>query len=520
MAKGRERRAVPRTTLAERLGARVPGMREVHLLDLNLAGAQIEHLGLLRLGVPGDLELPPPFGACRVPARVVWCTVIGRQHQARGRVPPCVAERPAVHDVHHRAARGPHLAAQHGASARRLIALMVRRTSFSPVPHGFGAPVGTLLLAAHAATVLHTNPHLDVRPGSARPLGGCDGFLTVQGGTGYPLSGAPLFGLPLAAFARDGSRLTGHSSCTPIGSRGLAMSQLTARHDETIGAVAMWITWAVAVLLGGGCATTDEQRFPLDYAAGHEATYQLDTAREALPAYQRMGADLEQRGLHRDAAIAYSNARQAARVLGRLQEALDASRKAVEMAERSGDPVQLAVALNRLGHTPVGLNAPQRAIPVFDRAAALRLGIQSPATQASTYYGLSQAYRRLGKPELAATNAMKAIAIMEAALQGSVAWWGGARGKGRWLRVMEYGYVAALWAAGDAYRALGQTERAREAFQKILAVASRIPVPNLMAQAERGLAVVAADERDWHTAVDHLEGASRLNAGPLALADI
>ena len=79
-----DRRAVPRTTLAKRPSARVPGLREVRLLDLSLAGAQIEHLGLLRLGAPCDLELPPPFGACRLPAQVVWCTVIGRQRKLGG----------------------------------------------------------------------------------------------------------------------------------------------------------------------------------------------------------------------------------------------------------------------------------------------------------------------------------------------------------------------------------------------------------------------------------------------------
>jgi len=84
MPEERERRAVPRTRLADRPAARVRGVREVRLLDLSLAGAQIEHLGLLRLGAPCDLELPPPFGACRLPAQVVWCTVIGRQRKLGG----------------------------------------------------------------------------------------------------------------------------------------------------------------------------------------------------------------------------------------------------------------------------------------------------------------------------------------------------------------------------------------------------------------------------------------------------
>ena len=84
MTEGRDRRAVPRMTLAERPAARVRGMREVHLLDLSLTGAQIEHLDLFRFGASCALDLPPPFGALSLPAEVVWCTVVGRKRKLGG----------------------------------------------------------------------------------------------------------------------------------------------------------------------------------------------------------------------------------------------------------------------------------------------------------------------------------------------------------------------------------------------------------------------------------------------------
>jgi hypothetical protein len=59
-------------------------MREVRLLDLSLAGAQVEHLDLVRLGAPCTLDFPPPFGAGTLPAKVVWCTVIGRKRKLGG----------------------------------------------------------------------------------------------------------------------------------------------------------------------------------------------------------------------------------------------------------------------------------------------------------------------------------------------------------------------------------------------------------------------------------------------------
>ena len=84
MTEAQERRVVPRTRLVERPAARVRGMREVRLLDLSVAGAQIEHLDLFRLGVACALDLPPPSGALNLPAQVVWCTVIGRKRKVGG----------------------------------------------------------------------------------------------------------------------------------------------------------------------------------------------------------------------------------------------------------------------------------------------------------------------------------------------------------------------------------------------------------------------------------------------------
>ena len=84
MAEGRDRRAVPRMTLAEHPAVRVQGLHEVRLLDLSLTGAQIERLDLFRFGASCALDFPPPFGALSLPAQVVWCTVIGQQRKLGG----------------------------------------------------------------------------------------------------------------------------------------------------------------------------------------------------------------------------------------------------------------------------------------------------------------------------------------------------------------------------------------------------------------------------------------------------
>ncbi len=79
-----ERRAVPRATLADQPTVRVREGREVRLIDLSRDGARIEHLDLFRPGVTCPLELPPPFASLTVPARVVWCSVIGWMRQPGG----------------------------------------------------------------------------------------------------------------------------------------------------------------------------------------------------------------------------------------------------------------------------------------------------------------------------------------------------------------------------------------------------------------------------------------------------
>jgi hypothetical protein len=84
MPEAQERRVVPRIRLANRPVARVRGVQEVRLLDLSLAGAQIEHLATLRLGEACALELRLPGEAWALAAQIVWCTIVGRKQKLGG----------------------------------------------------------------------------------------------------------------------------------------------------------------------------------------------------------------------------------------------------------------------------------------------------------------------------------------------------------------------------------------------------------------------------------------------------
>ena len=294
-----------------------------------------------------------------------------------------------------------------------------------------------------------------------------------------------------------------------------ASTPRSSRHPRIHLLTALVVLAAATLPALTGCATTDEQRFPLDYASGQQAAFQIETAREALPAYLRMGADLERRGQYADAAVAYSNAVISAWALGRLQDALDASQKAVGMAERSGKPTHLANALTRLGWTYVNLGALQRAVPLFERGALVARAARDFQVEASCDNGLSTVHRRLGERQEALEYSKKSVELLAVAIPIKTMEWSrfGVKGR-RWLANLDRNYAGALMELGWSHFALGQWVPANEAFQKAQEVGKRNQIPHIIAQAHYGLGAVAARQREWQAAVTHLQEAIRLNPRP------
>ena len=164
-------------------------------------------------------------------------------------------------------------------------------------------------------------------------------------------------------------------------------------------------------------ASAEDPEFPLDFQSGMEATYQPDKAREAFQAYRQIGSDLEKRGEFPGAAIAYSNASSAARAIGRLQEALGLGQKAVEMAEHGSKPFDLAMILYRYGSVQITLGSESKAIAAFERALPYASQGRNPNAEILLYTGLTQAYRKTARLELALESAKKAVGSSEATLQ-------------------------------------------------------------------------------------------------------
>lgn len=79
-----DRRAVPRIRLASWPAAWVRGVQEVRLVDVSVAGAQIEHLAVLRLGAACAVELRLLGEAWTLAGQVMWCAIVGRKRKLGG----------------------------------------------------------------------------------------------------------------------------------------------------------------------------------------------------------------------------------------------------------------------------------------------------------------------------------------------------------------------------------------------------------------------------------------------------
>ena len=60
------------------------------------------------------------------------------------------------------------------------------------------------------------------------------------------------------------------------------MKTMRASPNASIGTIVVSVMLTVAYVLAGECATTEEQQFGLDIRSGNEASFDPDTAREAL----------------------------------------------------------------------------------------------------------------------------------------------------------------------------------------------------------------------------------------------
>jgi hypothetical protein len=69
--------------LSRPLRSRALGILDVHLLDLSIAGARIEHFEPLRPGSVWTVELPPAFGSLVLSARIVRSSAVDSNEHLR-----------------------------------------------------------------------------------------------------------------------------------------------------------------------------------------------------------------------------------------------------------------------------------------------------------------------------------------------------------------------------------------------------------------------------------------------------
>lgn len=273
----------------------------------------------------------------------------------------------------------------------------------------------------------------------------------------------------------------------------------------------------VGLLVLAGCATTDEQRFPLSLLAGPQFAQQPELAPDALAAYLRMGAALERQGRDEEAAIAYTSANALARSLGRLQEALDSGPKAVTLAERSGKEWLLTRALERQAATHLAMGAVDKAIPVLERALALNQRAGYLGGAGTAHEMLSRAHRTLGHAAQDLEHAKRAVELRRNELAGRLPHmaYGGAWQVQRQesLKQVERGLAFAYVNLGWAYRNAKEPAAAREAFEEGVRQARQLDVQNTVAAGLRGLASLARDGKQPAEEVGYLQEAAQVARG-------
>ncbi|OGB91576.1 MAG: hypothetical protein A3G35_06535 [candidate division NC10 bacterium RIFCSPLOWO2_12_FULL_66_18] len=72
------KRRYARLTFKEAVTGDVTARHDVHILDLSLGGARVEHTSILRPGSSCYLRLPLKEQVVTVMGRVVWSTAVGR----------------------------------------------------------------------------------------------------------------------------------------------------------------------------------------------------------------------------------------------------------------------------------------------------------------------------------------------------------------------------------------------------------------------------------------------------------
>jgi CHAT domain-containing protein len=185
------------------------------------------------------------------------------------------------------------------------------------------------------------------------------------------------------------------------------------------------------------------------------------------------------------------------------------------MAERTGRPSLLTRTLNQLAYAHIFLNAPHRAIPVFERAARVAKEFDDPEAEINSYSGLSRAYRKLRKYELALEGGLKAAELLEAAIAWKTTESAPSEARVR-PRIVhpERLYAHTQLELGKTYRHLTQWRSAGVAFEKALEAAKRISARHLIARAFRELGTVARDQGELKVATSYFENALLFSSRP------
>ncbi|RBM14933.1 BTAD domain-containing putative transcriptional regulator [Streptomyces sp. PT12] len=176
----------------------------------------------------------------------------------------------------------------------------------------------------------------------------------------------------------------------------------------------------------------------------------LDLLRDALGLFEEIGDRHGQATTHQHIAYVLEN-------MGRLSEALDSERRALALFESLGNDAGVARALNMVGWLLSLQGEHKEALGYCRDALALQEGQGDPLGLAATLDSLGHIHHHLGAWAEAVDNFERALAVLRGPVLGE--------------RMLE---CVVLLRLGDTYRAIGDTDAAREAWLATLRIAEDI----------------------------------------------
>ena len=265
-------------------------------------------------------------------------------------------------------------------------------------------------------------------------------------------------------------------------------------------------------LLDAGAA--EQYKIDLTPGALREAIARGEV-KEALGSLETQAAEAESKKDWERASNAYRFAASAATTAGQLQKAISHANKALEMAQRAGDPGPQAQAISQLVWSHRSLGQYPKAREWAEKGLEISKKISSPlfkeAMEADFYRWLGLDFMRAGQAQKAVEYISYSLQHQEARLSYIRKWRVNIPNAGELIRGAENFKVVTLANLGSAYRAAGDHEEGIKAFERGIGIIKEAGIKSPQeVNLYQGLGQLYLNRKDYPRALENLQKALEL----------